>query len=98
MSSWFVYILDSEVNGSFYKGYSEDVAVRLDEHNRGKSAYTAPLRPWKLVWYTEKSTKKAAKELEVKLKNITSRKRLVTFMEKYPFDLAKFDSPDADQV
>jgi hypothetical protein len=49
MSSWFVYILESEVNGSFYKGYSEDVAVRLDEHNRGKTAYTAPLRPWKLT-------------------------------------------------
>ena len=92
---YFVYIIRSERNGTFYKGHCSDLTVRMKEHNRGKTSYTRSLRPWTLVWYTEKSFLKEAKVLEEKIKNITATDRLLRFIEKYPCDLSRFDSPDA---
>jgi predicted GIY-YIG superfamily endonuclease len=36
-----VYILRSLKDGTFYKGYSENVSIRLAQHNRGESEYTS---------------------------------------------------------
>ncbi len=50
---FFVYILQSQKDKSYYIGYSKDVASRLVQHNTGKSTYTKRKIPWNLV-YTEK--------------------------------------------
>ena len=44
--SWFVYILECE-NGSFYTGFTSDIARRLKEHVNGtiKSKYTRSFKP-----------------------------------------------------
>ncbi|NOU48412.1 MAG: GIY-YIG nuclease family protein [Bacteroidales bacterium] len=39
---YYVYIIQSELLGDYYKGVSFDIERRLSEHNTGKS-------PWKLV-------------------------------------------------
>ncbi len=80
---FFVYILQSEVNGSFYKGASDNVLRRLVEHNSGKEKSTARYRPWKLVWHCEKNSRSEALILERKLKNITSRVKTEQFIEKH---------------
>jgi len=76
------YILQSDLDGRYYYGYTEqDVAVRLKEHNDGKSFYTKKYRPWKLVWYAVFQSKKQAQDFERYLKTPSghafSRKRLV---------------------
>ncbi|MFC5623314.1 GIY-YIG nuclease family protein [Algoriphagus winogradskyi] len=38
---FFTYILQSEKDGSFYIGSSQDPAERLKKHNRMHSGYTA---------------------------------------------------------
>jgi putative endonuclease len=47
---FFVYILQSVLNGRFYIGYSESPERRLAEHNAGKVKSTKPYRPWKKVY------------------------------------------------
>ncbi|HRJ30629.1 MAG TPA: GIY-YIG nuclease family protein [Cyclobacteriaceae bacterium] len=61
---YFVYILKSQLNQSFYKGHTDDLVRRIAEHNSGKVTYSKKFRPWNLVWLTTKPNKKEAYELE----------------------------------
>jgi putative endonuclease len=65
---FYVYILQSEIDLSFYKGFSEDVVKRLIQHNDGQSAYTKNKRPWKLVYFEELPDKRTALIREKNLK------------------------------
>jgi putative endonuclease len=55
-----VYIIQSQVDGTCYKGYSEDPQLRLERHNRGESTYTRRKAPWKLVYVVAFETKREA--------------------------------------
>ena len=71
---YYVYIIQSEEDGSFYIGYSSDVANRLEQHNNSKRGYTSNKQPWKVV-YTEKyKTKTEAIKREYFLKRQKNRK------------------------
>ena len=65
---FYVYIIQSEIDNSFYKGFSEDVFKRLLQHNAGESNYTSTKIPWKLVYYEEQPDKKTALIRERNLK------------------------------
>ncbi len=65
---YYVYILESEVNGDFYKGSTGDYQKRLEQHNNGESQFTSTLRPWKLLFVQEFDTKSQALIQEKKLK------------------------------
>src|SRR5262245_31578101 len=54
---YFVYIVHSTVNGSFYIGYASDVERRLSQHNAGLSRYTSRKIPW-VLFYTERFASK----------------------------------------
>jgi len=77
----YVYILKSSKSNTLYYGYSSDLKTRLKEHNDGKSEYTKPHRPWKLVWYCAFQNRKLAKDFELYLKSGSGKafvkKRLV---------------------
>jgi putative endonuclease len=47
-----VYVLESERDGSFYKGFTQDLAQRLKQHNAGKTKSTRAKIPWRVI-YTE---------------------------------------------
>ena len=79
---YFVYILYSESSDKFYIGQTNDVDKRLKRHNAGSESFTKPYIPWILKWSTKKPTRADAMVLEKKLKNL-SKKRLLTFIEKY---------------
>jgi len=83
--AYFVYILQSQKNNSFYKGSTNDLQRRLFEHNNGNETATKLLLPWNLVWYTSKPNKSEAYILEMKLKNL-SVERTIAFINKYPVD------------
>ncbi len=51
-----------------YRGYTEDLKVRLKEHNSGKSKHTAKFMPWELVSYHAFADKKKAMDFEHYLK------------------------------
>ncbi|HVW99365.1 MAG TPA: GIY-YIG nuclease family protein [Candidatus Babeliaceae bacterium] len=65
---FYVYILQSLADNSFYKGFSEQPFVRLDHHNNGEATYTSNKRPWKIIYIEELETKKEALIREKSLK------------------------------
>ena len=68
--AYFIYILESELNGDFYKGITENVERPLIEHNEGKSQYTSSLRPWRLVFFKEMPDKRSALIEEKRIKKL----------------------------
>jgi putative endonuclease len=68
MDKYSVYILRSDIDGSFYIGVTSDIARRVDMHNSGLGRYTRHKIPWKLVYSEEFSTKPDALKREKFLK------------------------------
>jgi putative endonuclease len=66
--SYYVYILKSQKDSTFYKGSSERPAERLIEHNKGESRYTKDKIPWDLVYVEELPNKREMLIREHKLK------------------------------
>ena len=62
-----VYVIQN-LEGRFYIGLSENVAVRLQQHNQGESKWTAKRGPWHLAWTSELLTFSGARKLQNHLK------------------------------
>ena len=69
---FYVYILKSLKDGTYYKGFTEDYKKRLEEHNSGLSRFTSGKLPWQLIYVEAHSTKKDALIREKKLKKCKS--------------------------
>jgi len=65
---YYVYILESLVDGDFYKGCTENYEKRLHEHNDGRSQFTRTKMPWKLIFAQAFDTKQQALIREKQLK------------------------------
>jgi putative endonuclease len=49
---WFFYVLQSQRRSNYlYKGSTNDLRRRLEQHNRGEVESTKPYRPMRLVYY-----------------------------------------------
>lgn len=51
MNEYYVYLLESELDFSWYIGYTKDLQNRIKEHNLGQSYYTKRKMPWKILYY-----------------------------------------------
>jgi putative endonuclease len=71
----FVYILQC-ADESFYVGKTNDLPVRLDEHQAGVgAAFTAVRRPVTMVYAEEHATSVGAEERELQLKRWSRAKK-----------------------
>jgi putative endonuclease len=64
---YFVYVLQNH-EGRFYIGLTENVGVRLSQHNSGKSRWSKNKGPWSLVWTSKALSLSNARKLENQLK------------------------------
>jgi putative endonuclease len=71
---YFVYILHSEKNGSYYVGQTKDITSRIQKHNNGEVQYTKSNCPWKLVYQEEFKTRSEAIIREREIKSHKKRK------------------------
>jgi len=69
----FVYILESEKDGSYYVGQTQNLLERLERHNQGRSKATKSKRPWRLVYSEEYPDRSAAVARENSIKRKKSR-------------------------
>lgn len=69
---FYVYILQSEIDNSFYKGFTEKPLKRLQQHNTGEMNYTSRKLPWKLVFVELFENKRDALIRERNLKKATT--------------------------
>jgi len=82
---FYVYLLQSDVDSTFYVGFTENLEQRLKQHNNGESKYTSRKIPWKLVYFENFETKSEALKRELFLKKQRNKEfyqRLVRNMDR----------------
>ena len=79
MTYW-IYVLQSEKNKTRYIGNTENLEVRLKEHNHGRSRYTSAHSPWKIIYKESVESRAQAIPREKFLKSGTGRKILDTLI------------------
>ncbi len=77
-----VYIIQSD-NGKRYIGFSEDPCHRLDQHNGGVCKHTAKYQNWQIHWTSIPMDRKAAFNLEKKMKRQKGGAGLEVLMRTY---------------
>lgn len=73
---YLVYVLRSRRLGFLYKGITNNLERRIQEHNQNLSIPTKGKGPWDLVFVQELETRKEARELEKFLKSGVGRELL----------------------
>jgi len=48
---YYTYVLQSINDMNFYRGYTKDLKLRFEQHNKGLVESTKERRPFKLVYY-----------------------------------------------
>ncbi len=71
--AYFVYIIESEKDGTYYIGSTQDIEERLQRHNQGRSKYTRTKQPWKLIYFEEYKDRTAAIKKELVIKQRKSK-------------------------
>jgi putative endonuclease len=77
---FYVYIIQSLKDESYYKGFSEHPLLRLNQHNNKESDYTSRKTPWVLVYVEIMESKSAAiiRERNLKKAAVERIKALLT--------------------
>lgn len=66
---FYVYIIQSISNSQqIYTWFTENLEERIKDHNSWKSSHTNKFKPWKIVFYSNFTSKKIALEFESYLK------------------------------
>jgi len=78
---YYIYIIQSQKNNSYYVGQTNNIEDRLKRHNSGRSKYTKNKLPWKLVYTEVFKTRKEAVKREKEIKNKKSRKYIEILIE-----------------
>ena len=65
---YYFYILKSKNDSELYFGYTEDLRVRLTQHNSGKVSSTKLKKPFILVYYEAYTSQSDAKHREHSIK------------------------------
>lgn len=77
---YYVYILQSEIDNSYYKGFTENPANRIIQHNNAEMNYTAKKIPWKMVCLIIFKNKRDALIAEKRIKKY-DKARLVVLIK-----------------
>jgi putative endonuclease len=48
---YYTYILQSDIDGDFYVGFTKDLKLRFERHSNGQVESTRHRRPLKLIYY-----------------------------------------------
>ena len=73
---YFTYVIQSEIDGRLYKGQTEDINIRIAQHNAGKTKSTKGYLPWNLVYFEKFETREEALQREKFFKSGIGREYL----------------------
>jgi putative endonuclease len=82
-SKFFVYVLQSLKDFSFYIGQCEDLDYRMSKHADGQSKYTSSKLPVRLVYFEVFPTRSEAIKREKEIKNRKSRKYIEKLISEW---------------
>jgi putative endonuclease len=81
---YYTYVLQSECDGKFYAGFTQDLKLRFEQHNKGLVESTKDRRPLQLIYYEACIEKDDATKREKYLKTfygkIFLKKRLKSYL------------------
>ena len=66
---YYVYILRSEKDGSYYTGMTQNLKQRIKDHNWHLAKYSSSKTPFELVWFCGFDDEKKAFDFEKYLKS-----------------------------
>ena len=66
---YYVYILQSEKDGKFYTGYTKDLKLRFEQHQKGLVESTKNRHPLKLIYFEACINQQDATQREKYLKS-----------------------------
>lgn len=75
---YFTYVLYSPKFDKFHKGQTEDLNIRLKQHNSGRVMSTKAYVPWEIAYYEEYGLRKEALQRERYFKTAAGRRFLKT--------------------
>jgi len=79
----YTYVLQSEVDGKFYTGFTKDLKQRFEKHNNGHVHSTRDRRPLKLIYYEACLNQKDATKREKYFKTYQGRMFIKRRLESY---------------
>lgn len=82
--AYFVYILKSLKDGSYYIGHTGDLEERVDRRNQGRSRYTRGKLPWKLIYQKVFDSKRETVRRERKIKKRKDRRYIFNLVRTSP--------------
>ena len=80
---FFVYILQSLKDFSFYVGQCDDLDRRMSKHFDGMSKYTATKRPWRLKYFEVYYSRTEALKREKQIKTMKSKKYIESLISTW---------------
>ena len=83
MNFYFTYLLLSEKDGKFYVGYSKDLNVRFEQHQKGLVSSTKHRRPLKLIYYEACLSQQDALKREKYLKTYYGKMFIAKRLKSY---------------
>lgn len=81
---YYLYILRSKKDQSYYIGSTSNLINRLEGHNKGRSKYTKARRQWELAYNEEFQSLSESKRREYYLKSLKSRVAITKLIEAGP--------------
>lgn len=80
---YYTYVLQSETDGNFYTGYTNDLKLRFDQHCKGNVESTRDRRPLKLIYYEACLSQEDAIRRERTLKSYNGKRFLHRRLKSY---------------
>ena len=80
---YYTYILHSQIDGNFYTGYTKNLKLRFEQHNKGAVESTKDRRPFKLVYYEACLNQQDATKREKYLKTYHGKMFLKRRLKSY---------------
>ena len=80
---FYVYILQSLKDFSFYVGQCDDLDYRMSKHADGMSKYTSTKRPLRLVYFESFNSRSKAIIREKEIKKMKSRKYIESLVSEW---------------
>ena len=80
---YYVYVLKSTKDGSWYTGSTNNLRKRLGQHTDGSKGWTKSRRPWNVVYYEACLNKEDAEAREKYLKTGTGKRYLKNRLKRF---------------
>ena len=77
---YITYILYSPGYDRYYIGQTNNIKIRLEQHNEGRLSWTKPYRPWILAYQEEFRTRSEAMRREKYLKSLKNKERIKQYI------------------